>query len=106
MVTLRAVGCTTAEYVGSSMTDAPDSVDDNVDYKEPDDEEETTAGDCDPPTDDNETQDSQPIMLHLMFFYDFKSTGESIYEDHVIEVGAKVVAAPCLQISLSLSIVL
>ena len=25
-------------------------------------------------------------MLPLMFFYDFKSTGESKYEDHVIEV--------------------
>ena len=68
MVTLRAVGCTTAEYVGSSMTDAPDSVDDNVDYEEPDDEDETTAGDCDPPTDDcdlptddNEMEDSQPV---------------------------------------------
>ena len=37
--------------MGSSITDAPDPVDDNVDYKEPDDEE-TTAGDWDPPTND------------------------------------------------------
>ena len=102
MVTLRAVGCTTAEYVGSSMIDAPDSVDDDVDDEEPDDEDETTAGDCDPPTDDcdlptddNEMEDSQPSMLPLMFFYDCESTGGSIYEDHIIEVGAKVVAAPC-----------
>ena len=30
-----------------------------------------------------------------MFFYDCESTSGSIYEDHIIEVGAKVVAAPC-----------
>ena len=34
-------------------------------------------------------------MLPLMFFYDGESTGGSIHEDYIIEVGAKFVAAPC-----------
>ena len=106
LVTLRAVGCTTAEYVGSSMTDASDYVDDDVDNVEAEDAEDgTTTGDCDPPTDDNETQVSQSNMLPLLFFFDCESTGGSMYEDHIIEVGAKVVAAPAQQISLSLSTV-
>ena len=39
MVTLRTVGCTTAEYVGSSGTaDTPDSPADEMDCDKPDDE--------------------------------------------------------------------
>ena len=33
-------------------------------------------------------------MLPLLFYYDCESTGGSTYDDHIIEVGAKVIAAP------------
>ena len=91
MVTLRAVGCSTAEYVGSSRTaDTPYS---EMDCDEPDDEEPAEAdtdaagGDCDPSTDGNDSE-SQSNMLPLLFFYDCESTGGSTYDDHIIEVGA------------------
>ena len=82
MVTLRAVGCTTAEFVGSSGTaDTPDSPTDELDCDEPDDkliEADTDAAgdDCDPSTDgiDNESQSN---MVPLLYFYDCESTGGS-----------------------------
>ena len=82
MVTLRAVGCTTPEYVGSSGTAyTPDSPTDEMDCDEPDDEPaetdtDTAGGDCDPCTDGNDNK-SQSNMLPLLFFYDSKSTGGS-----------------------------
>ena len=83
--------------MGSSGTaDTPDS---EMDCDEPDDEEPAEAdsdaavGDCDPSTDGNDSE-SQSNMLPLLFFYDCESTGGSTYDDHIIEVGAKVVAAP------------
>ena len=73
MVTLHAVGCTTAEYVGSSGTaDTPDSPADEMDCDEPDDEPAETdtnaAGDdCEPSTDSNDSE-SQSNRLPLLFF--------------------------------------
>ena len=54
MVTLCAVGCTTAEYVGSSGT--ADTLDSEMDCDEPDDEPaeadtDAVGGDCDASTD-------------------------------------------------------
>ena len=54
---------------------------------------DAAGGDCDPSTDGNDSE-SQSNMLPLLFFYDCESTGGSTYDDHIIEVGAKVVAAP------------
>ena len=99
MVTLRAVGCTTTEYVGSSGTaDSSESLTD-VDCEEAEDDEaeadnDATGDDCDPSADNRDTEELQSNMLPLLFFYDCESTGGSTYDDHIIEVGAKVVAAP------------
>ena len=98
MITLRAVGCTTAEYVGSSATaeatsstaieekdgvgdeeDQPFGDEDNVDESE-----EVSTG-VDGPSSDE---------LPLLFFFDCESTGGTMYSDHIIEVGAKVVSVP------------
>ena len=81
MVTLHAVGCTTAEYVGSSGTaDTPDSPADEMDC-EPDDELveadiDAVGDDCDPSTDGNDNE-SHSNMLPLLFFYECESTGGS-----------------------------
>ena len=99
MVTLRAVSCTTAEYVGSSGTaDTPDSPADEMDCDESEDEPaeantDAAGDDCDPSIDSNDSE-SQSNMLPLLFFYDCESTGGSTYDDHIIKVSAKVIAAP------------
>ena len=98
MITLRAVGCTTAEYVGSSGTaevtsstaiEERDKVVDEEDQPFRDenntDEQEEVSADVDKPSSDE---------LPLLFFFDCESTGGSMYSDHIIEVGAKVVAVP------------
>lgn len=97
MITLRAVGCTTAEYVGSSGTAEATSstVEDEVDNEEDQpsgyegdennaDESEEVSADVDRPSDE----------LPLLFFFDCESTGGSMYTDHIVEVGAKVIAVP------------
>ena len=79
MVTLRAVGCATAEYVGSSCT--ADTSHSEMDCDEPDDEPaeadtDAVGDDCDPSTDGNDSE-SQSNILPLLFFYDCESTGGS-----------------------------
>ena len=95
MITLRAVGCTTAEYVGSSGTaeatsstaiEERDEVDDEEDGDENNiDEYEEVSADVDGPSSDE---------LPLLVFFDCESTSGSMYNDHITEVGAKVVAVP------------
>ena len=86
MVTLRAVSCTTAEYVGSAkatgctITEERDVVGDEADQpsEDEDEDEEVTSY----------VNTSSLDALHLLFFFDCE------YNDHIIEVGAKVVAVP------------
>ena len=96
MITLRAVGCTTAEYVGSSGTAGATSSTAVEERDEVVDEEDQPFGD------DNNTDECEEVSpnvdgpssdeLPLLFFFDCESTGGSMYTDHMIEVGAKVVA--------------
>lgn len=95
MITLRAVGCTTAEYVGSSGTANATSSTAIEERDEVDDEEDQDENNADEleevsPSVDGPSSDELP----LLFFFDCESTGGSIYNDHMIEVGAKVVAVP------------
>ena len=94
MVTLRAVGCTTAEYVGSSgtpeasgctVTEERDVVGDEVDQPSEDEGEDEKVS-----TDVNRSSSSD--ALPLLFFFDCESIGGSTYNDHIIEVGAKGVS--------------
>ena len=83
MVTLRAVGCTTADYVGSSGTaDTSESPADDVDCDEAEDDQaeadnDATDDDCDPCTENHNTEVLQSNMLPMLFFYDCESTGGS-----------------------------
>ena len=98
MITLRAVGCTTAEYVGSSGTAKATSSTAIKERDEVVDEEDQSFGD------DNNADECEEVSanldgpssdeLPLLFFFDCESTGGSMYTDHMIEVGAKVVAVP------------
>ena len=79
MVTLRAVGCTTAEYVGSSGTaeasgctviEERDVVGDEVDQPSEDEgEDEEVFADV--------NRSSSSDALPLLFFFDCESTGGS-----------------------------
>ena len=92
MMTLQAVSCTTAEYVdsakatGCTITKERDVVGDEADQPSEDEgeDEEVTS----------DVNRSSSDALHLLFFFHCKSTGGSTYNDHIIEVGAKVVAVP------------
>ena len=82
--------CCWLHHCSSGVIDTSESVDDDyVDHKEAKDT--TTADDCDASIDNNDT-DSQSTML--LIFYDCESMGGRMYDDHIIEVGAKVVTAP------------
>ena len=50
----------------------------------------------------NQTDVDRPSSdeLPLLFYFDCASTGGSMYKDHIIEVGAQVVAVPnCVNIT-------
>ena len=79
----------TAEATSSTVIEEKDVVGDEEDQSfgdedNPDELEEVSAG-VDGPSSDE---------LPLLFFFDCESTGGSMYSDHIIEVGAKVVAVP------------
>ena len=95
MATPSAVGCTTAEYVGSSgtaeatgctVTEERDVVSDEADQPSEDEGKDEEV-----PSD---VSRSSSDALPLLFFLECESTGGSTYYDHIIEVGAKVVAVP------------
>ena len=98
MITLRAVGCTIAEYIGSSGTAEPTSSTAIEERVEVVDEEDQPFGD------DNNTNECEEVSanvdgpssdeLPLLFFFYCEFTGGSMYTDHMIEVGAEVVAVP------------
>ena len=95
MVTLRDSGCATAEYVGlsgtaeatsSTVTEQRDMIGEEEDQPSEDEGKfEEVSVDVSLPSSD---------ALPLLFFFDCESTGGSMYNDHIIEVGAKVVAVP------------
>ena len=92
MITLRAVGCATAEYVGSSGTiEATSStIIEEKDVIDDDDqpfEDENNINECD---EISAKVDGLPSdELPMLFFFDCESTGGSMYNDHIIEASAK-----------------
>ena len=89
MITLRAVGCTTAVYVGLSGTAEATSYT-VIEEKDDDDQpfkDENNIDECDEISADVDAPPSDE--LPLLFFFDFESTGGSMYNDYSIEVGAK-----------------
>ena len=86
MVTLRAIGCTTAEYMASSgTTDTPNSpADDDADHDE-DDEDATTSDDCyvDQSADDYDIEELQSNMHTIdLWITQWIITRKRILEKH------------------------
>lgn len=84
MERLRGAGCSVGEYVGDGQGEsATVGASPGVDHfeEEEDDNDDVNndgSGNCHP----------------LLIFYDCEATGLSIYEDHITDIGAKVVACP------------
>lgn len=86
---MRNAGCVVGEYVGGGQGEL-----ENVDPNVPTSSDVVNA---DEPVVDDETlaevdgsNDGQP----LLFFYDCETTGLSIYNDHITDIAAKVIASP------------
>ena len=44
---------------------------------------------------EEEQEEEDSIEMHtLFFFFDLETTGLNIYEDHIVEIAAKVIGAP------------
>ena len=87
METMRGLGCTVGEYVGNGKGDS--------------DDESPPAHDLDVDADDftvdqsiDEEEDSSGNAQPLLIFYDCETTGFSIYNDHITDIGAMVVQSP------------
>ena len=90
-----ASGCATAEYIGlsgttkatsSTATEQRDIIGDEEDQPSEDEGEfEEVSVDVSLPSSD---------ALPLLFFFDCEYTSGSMYNDHIIKVGSKVVAVP------------
>lgn len=91
METLRGLGSAVGEYAGDgrgeteSDTQAATSVDqENVDA-EPEIDDQSM---------EEEEEDNSDDWHPLLFFYDCETTGFSIYNDHITDIAARVVASP------------
>ena len=91
METLRGLGSAVGEYAGDgrgeaeSDAQAATSVDQDSIDAEPGIDDQSM---------EDEEGDSDDSHAPLLFFYDCETTGFSIYNDHVTDIAARVVASP------------
>ena len=85
MENLRAFGNPVGEYVGDGNGESGSTLEEDV-GKELDNEESLYVTQ----PDDTSTADAHP----LLFFFDCETTSFSIYNDHITEIAAKVIAVP------------
>ena len=90
METMRGMGCAVGEYVGDGQGES-DSV------TQPTTSADLDSVDADPGVDDqsqDEDQDSSDDAHPLLILYDCETTGFSIYDDHITDIAAEVIASP------------
>ena len=90
MERLKGIGHAVGEYKGDGQGETED-----LDMCQ-------SLPDAEPDVDDNpeeENEDSSDDAHPLSFFYDCETTGFSIYDEHVVEVAAKVVGVPLSSVS-------
>ena len=93
MATLCGLGSAVGEYAGDgqgeteSDAQAAMSVDQDEINAEPGLDDQAVE---DEEEEEEDSDDSHP----LLFFYDCETTGFSIYNDHITDIAAKVVASP------------
>ncbi len=88
MESIRGLGNITGDYVGDGQGDC-------VSLASERNEADISQDIMDKDTEENEhdeevTNDSEP----LFFLYDCETTGLSIYNDHITDIAAKVIASP------------
>lgn len=102
MEQLRGVGHAVGNYVGGGRAEIEEE-DDGIagdkhigdvemvdDGEQEDGEDEKDEEDIDT----DREKDIRENALPLLFFFDTETTGLSIYDDHIIEIAAKVVGVP------------
>ena len=97
MQSLRAVGHNTGEYVGRGRGDHEKQQENDesaTEYEDTEDTAETTTCSSDMLDADVSTEEYTTEKQPLLFFYDSEATGGSVYDDHIIEVAAKVIGVP------------
>ncbi len=85
MERLAGAGCTVGEYVGDGQGETGSlAAHSHV-------EELDEVGDSgDEQSSDYDMEDQQPLLI----LFDCETTGFSIYNDHIIDIAAKVIASP------------
>jgi len=95
MERLRTAGCSSGEYAGDGLGESTSSElqteegtveaspgAEHVELEEDDDDDDVSI--------DSGCDDHHPLLI----FYDCEATGLSIYNDHITDIAAKVVACP------------
>ena len=108
MTTLKAAGYSTGEHVGTGLGDEEEEEQAEEEHGS-DEEEQTDEGELTGdgvayseqelvPSDDSFLPSDEGLpyddMHSLLLFYDCEATGGSIYNDHIIEIVAKVMGVP------------
>ena len=102
MERLRCVGHAVGEYVGGGKGDMEQEEievagEEGETENEDRDDVLLTLGDDELVLDGEEEQEEEDSIENahpLLFFFDLETTGLNIYEDHIVEIAAKVVGAP------------
>ena len=90
METLRGARCVVGEYVGDGQGESENTAQEPV-------SEDLDVVDAEPGVDDqlvDEDEESNDDLHPLLIFYNCETTGFSIYNDHITDIAAKVIACP------------
>lgn len=88
MESLAGAGCTVGEYVGDGQGELESFVAEVAEFPAEEVDVTEDLGDDQSCTDDME--DQQPLLV----FFDCETTGFSVYNDHIIDIAAKIVSSP------------
>ncbi len=97
MERLRGAGCNVGEYTGDGQGEFVPAELHSVEEGTGDANPEAEHRELEDGDDDGDDNDDDGIDLDhhpLLIFYDCEATGLSIYNDHITDIGAKVVACP------------
>ena len=99
MEQLRGVGHAVGEYVGGGRGDIEEEMEDINEDDAVDEERCDLVDGSIQVVEDEEEEDSIENAHPLLFFFDTETTGLNIYQDHIVELAAKVVGVPSTRIT-------
>ena len=90
MVNMRGAGCAVGEYVGGGQGDCEQEQEELTPFSLDVVDAELGVDDQAVEFGEGSSDDAHPLLI----FYDCETTGLSIYNDHITDIAAKVVACP------------